>query len=392
MNSLNRNNRKIVIISLISILFSLACGLTARPTTTEFAPPPVVATVEVQPQPQLPSVITDEDQVLIGLYERSNPAVVNIITYDEQSGDFPSGQGSGFIFDNNGHIITNAHVIHSATDIEIVFSDSNILAGEVVGEDFHSDLAVVKIDALPDGVTPLPLGDIEQVAVGQTVVAIGNPFGLGGTLTRGIVSALGRTIPALTPFSIPQAIQTDAPINPGNSGGPLMNLSGEVIGVNAQIETNGESRANSGVGFAIPVSIVSLVVPSLIQDGVHHWAWLGVRGGSLNPNQVQAMDLPFNRGAYMSEIIPDGPADNARLQGSSRQATVNGRQTALGGDIITAIDGQPVHSFEDLLIYISLHTTPGQEVNLTIWRDGEYREVTVIMEERPSTDALLPFP
>jgi 2-alkenal reductase len=223
------------------------------------------------------------------------------------------------------------------------------------------------------------------VEVGQSVVAIGNPFGLEGTLTRGIVSSLGRSIPALTIFTIPQAIQTDAAINPGNSGGPLLNLNGEVIGVNAQIETGGTTRSNLGIGFAIPVSIVRLVVPDLIEKGVHHWAWLGVSGGSLNPALVKAMDLPVDKGAYIAEVVSGGPSSKAGLQGATREAVVDGRALAIGGDVIIAVDGQPVDTFDDLLIYIALQTGPGQTVDLTVVRDGEETEIQVTLEERPET-------
>jgi S1-C subfamily serine protease len=237
---------------------------------------------------------------------------------------------------------------------------------------------------LPGDVQPLPLGDIGEVAVGQTVIAIGNPFGLGGTLTRGIVSALGRSIPALTAFSIPQAIQTDAPINPGNSGGPLLNLRGQVVGVNAQIETSDGSRVNSGVGFAIPVSIVERVVPSLIQNGKYEWGWLGVVGGTINPTMIEAMKLPVQKGAYISQVVNNGPAERAGLLGSRDEVVVEGRRTEIGGDIIVAIDGQPVSSFEDILIHIALNTRPGQKVVLSIIRDGEAQDITVTLEPRPS--------
>jgi 2-alkenal reductase len=380
----------------ILVVLAMACNLSGN-TDTIFPPTPQVAVEVIQPTPQisqqLPTIITDEDQVLIALYDRVNPAVVNIITYTDQGGAlFPSGQGSGFVYDLDGHIVTNAHVVHGADDIEVIFSDNTTRRAEVVGEDLHSDLAVIKVDSQPAEIQPLTMGDIDSIAVGQTVVALGNPFGLGGTLTRGIVSALGRTIPALTPFSIPQAIQTDAPINPGNSGGPLLNLSGEVIGVNAQIETDGESRANSGVGFAIPVSIVKRVIPVLIDQGEFQWAWLGVRGTSLTPTVVEAMDLPFDKGAYMIEVIDGGPSDKARLSGASEQVTVDGRLVDIGGDVITAIDGQPITSFEDLLIYISLNGSPGQDVTVSIWRNGEYQDITIQLEKRPSTDSFFTLP
>jgi 2-alkenal reductase len=333
----------------------------------------------------VPVSLSDEESTLIALYSRINPAVVKIITYSgDNSSPFSGGQGSGFVYDNDGDIVTNAHVIHGANQIEVVFSDNTTREAEIVGEDLHSDLAVIKVTGMPANVFPVPLGNIDEVAVGQTVVAIGNPFGYGGTLTKGIVSALGRTIPALTSFSIPQAIQTDAPINPGNSGGPLLNLKGEVIGVNAQIETDGTSRVNSGVGFAIPVSIVARVVPVLIDKGEYHWAWLGVRGGSVTPTLVKAMNLPVDKGAYVAEVIPGGSADKAGLRGANQEETVNGRSVEIGGDVIISIDGQSVNNFEDILVYLTMNTKPGQQVVLTIIRGGKTIEVTVTLQERPN--------
>jgi len=381
--------KKIVFVGIIILLVNLACGLTGTATSV----PPTQVPLEITPVSfvPLPEVITDEDQVLIELYKRVNPAVVNINTFSIQNGIVqPTGQGSGFVFDSTGYIVTNAHVIIGADEIDVIFSDSSTRNGTIVGEDYHSDLAVIKVDDLPAGIQPIPLGNIESIAVGQTVVAIGNPFGLGGTLTRGIVSGIGRTIPALTPFSIPQAIQTDAPINPGNSGGPLLNLEGEVIGVNAQIETSGDNRSNSGVGFAIPVSIVNRVIPVLIEEGSFEWAWFGVIGSSLSPTLIQAMDLPFDKGAYIIEIVEDGPSSKAQLQGAEEQISYEGRRIEVGGDVITAIEGQPVNTFDDLLIYITLFASPGQDVFITVWRDGEYKDISVTLEKRPESDAFFP--
>lgn len=384
------NTRKLLLIALLPLL-TISCGiftpLVGALEASQEAAPLNIPTVTLQtPMPiQLPAVSVDEEALLIELYRQVNPAVVNIVTYSDQgSFEVSAGQGSGFVYDNQGHIVTNSHVVHGADSIEVIFTDGTTLAAELVGEDMHSDLAVLRVSNVPANAQPLPLADINEVAVGQTVVAIGNPFGLGGTLTRGIVSALGRNIPALTAFSIPQAIQTDAPINPGNSGGPLLNLRGQVIGVNAQIETSDGSRVNSGIGFAIPVSIVSRVVPSLIQNGKYDWGWLGVVGGTINPAMIQAMDLPVQKGAYISQVIQNGPAARAGLRGSKDEVTVDGRRTEVGGDIIVAIDGQPVGSFDDILIYIALNTAPGQEVVLTILRDGKTQDVSVTLQPRPS--------
>lgn len=353
----------------------------------------VIVTVEAGPAPSgeisQPVQLSQpplEDQTLVELYARVNPAVVNITNYIRSNNQVvPSGQGSGFVYDDQGHIVTNAHVIHGASEVEVTFSDGTTRAAEIVGEDLNSDLAVVRVENLPSGIEPLPLGDMSTLAVGQTVVAIGNPFGLEGTLTRGIISALGRTIPALTPFSIPESIQTDAAINPGNSGGPLLNLKGEVIGVNAQIETNGLSNSNLGVGFAIPVSIVRRVVPDLIQFGEHKWAWLGVQGGNVTPLLVEAMNLSVDKGAYIASVLSSGPSAKAGLRGADGTRTIRGRQVDTGGDVITAINGQPVNSFDDLLIYIALQTKPGDEVTLKILRDGKEMDIVVKLEERPTS-------
>ncbi len=373
-------------LAMVLLILALACSLEVpssipSPVAT-FAPPPEPETV---PLIALPEGTTNEEAVLIELYHRVNPSVVSITVFNNQGGQVTSsGQGSGFVYDQYGHVITNAHVVYGADELDVTFSDNSVRRAKVIGEDLHSDLAVIEVEKMLPEVLPLPFGDISDVAVGQTVVAIGNPFGLGGSLTRGVVSALGRNIPALSNFSIPQSIQTDAPINPGNSGGPLLNLRGEVIGVNAQIETGGDSRVNSGIGFAIPVSILSRVIPDLIQNGKHAWGWLGVVGGSLSPDVIEAMELPIEKGAYISEIVSGGPAERAGLRGSSDQATNHGRQVEIGGDVITAIDGQPVSSFEDMLIYIALKANPGQVVTLTIIRDGKTKEVQVTLGERPT--------
>jgi 2-alkenal reductase len=351
---------------------------TAADTQVEAESPTIQITV--------PQDILDEQTMLVDLYARANPSVVNITIFGElDSRVVPLGQGSGFAYDADGNIITNAHVVDNAEQVEVTFSNGTIQPAEIIGQDRNSDLAVIKVDQLPEGVAPLSLGEMDELAVGQTVFAIGNPFGLEGTLTQGIISALGRTIPALTTFSIPQSIQTDAAINPGNSGGPLLNLEGEVIGVNAQIETDGISRSNSGVGFAIPVSIVERVVPALIQDGRFEWSWLGVQGGDLTPVLAEAIGLSGTRGAYIVGVAPGGPAEKAGLQGASQEVVVDGRLLFTGGDVVTKINDQDVNTFDDLLIYIALQSDPGQEVELTILRDGVPQNIILVLDERPGS-------
>ncbi len=381
--------KKVLFVALVLLLpvLALSCQLLAPEQSQLSAGQPPQATEAVS-APSLPpvSVTGQGEDILVELYQRVNPSVVNITVYEEQNNLLtPASQGSGFVYDDQGHIVTNAHVVHGAAEVEVTFADGSSRTAEIVGEDLHSDLAVVKVDSLPETAKPLPLGNMEDLAVGQTVVAIGNPFGLQGTLTRGVISALGRTIPALTSFSIPQSIQTDAAINPGNSGGPLLNLKGEVIGVNAQIETGGVSNTNLGIGFAVPVSIVRLVVPDLVQKGKHEWAWLGVRGGDVTSTLAKAMDLPVDKGAYLAVVMPNGPSAKAGLRGAQRTVVVDRKEVEVGGDVITAIDGHPVNNFDDLLVYVSLETHPGQVATVTILRDGKYKDVRVTLEERPTS-------
>ncbi len=394
------NHRLLWIFVLIPVLI-LACSLSTNlPISVGSQPSPetTIAVIPVQPTlapvqtqsanlpPSTPLTTEQDDQTsLIALYKRVNPAVVNIIIYLQESNAIvASGTGSGFVYDTQGHIITNAHVVEGSDQLDVIFSTGITRPAKIVGQDYSSDLAVIQVSDMPEGIQPLPLGDIASVQVGQTVVAIGNPFGLGGSLSKGIVSALGRTIPALNTFRIPQAVQTDAAINPGNSGGPLLNLQGEVIGINAQIETGSTSRSNSGVGFAIPVSVVKRVIPSLIINGKYSWPWVGVQGGDLNPTIAKGENLNIEQGAYLDVIIQDGPAEKAGLRGSTGSVTINGRDVPTGGDVITAIDGNPVNSFDDLLIYVALSTSPGQKITLTIVRDGKTISVPVTLEPRPA--------
>jgi S1-C subfamily serine protease len=324
------------------------------------------------------------DADLVTLYQQLNPGVVSIQVYVQRGDASGQGAGSGFIVDDRGYIVTNNHVVSGATQVIVVFYEETEVEAEVVGTDADSDLAVLKVSQVPDGAHSLPLGDSDQVQEGESVVAIGNPFGYQSSMTAGIVSAVGRTLPSgLTAFSIPNAIQTDAPINPGNSGGPLLNLRGEVIGVNAQIRTDGTSRSNSGVGFAIPVNVVRQVIPSLIERGAYQWPWLGIEGTSVNLFIAQANGLDSQQGAYISNVLEDGPSLEAGLQGSTGLRQVSGLQVPVGGDVVIEADGQPVRNFSDLLYLVALKH-PGEVIRLTVLRDGQQQQIDVTLQPRPS--------
>ncbi len=342
--------------------------LPSLPPGAQAAPP-----VQLQPGAGPDSLAT--------LYGQVNPGVVNIQVYIARRGQ---GAGSGFILDEQGHIITNNHVVAQADALTVVFYDGAEAEATIVGTDPDSDLAVIRVDHLPPDTHALPLGDSDGVVVGESVIAIGNPFGLGSSMTAGIVSAIGRTIPSgATPFSIPHAIQTDAAINPGNSGGPLLNLRGEVVGVNAQIATGG-AQANAGVGFAIPSNIVRRVAPVLIEEGAFRWPWLGVTGGAVSMALAQANGLGEQQGAYIHEVDPRGPALTAGLQGSTGSKLWNGSQVPTGGDIIIAVDGRPVVDFDGLLVEVAGHN-PGDRVELTILRDGQRQTIGVTLAARPAS-------
>jgi len=339
-----------------------------------------------------------EDVDLVQLYTTANPGIVTIWTFVDlgppHSSITPSGQGSGFVIDLDGHIVTNQHVIADAEQIEVDFPSGYRAWASVVGTDPDSDLALLKVDIPVEALHPLPLGDSDLVQVGEFVVAIGNPFGLSGTMTVGIVSAVGRTLeserqaPTGGLFTAGAIIQTDAAINPGNSGGPLLNMKGEVIGVNRAIRTenftaNGDPTS-SGVGFAVPVNIIKRVVPSIIEKGSYDYPYLGVSsisGDSLNLIILEDLGLPSDaRGAYVTCVTSGGPADEAGIIGASN---CNDSLLQPGGDLIIAIEGVRVLEFNDLLTYLILETEPGEEVLLTILRNGEEVNIPVTIGARP---------
>lgn len=327
---------------------------------------------------------------LEAVYENVNPSVVSIIVNTSQG----EALGSGFMWDDQGHIVTNNHVVADATKIQVKFYDGSIVSASLVGADSDSDLAVIKVENPSVKLAPIQVADSTQVKVGQVAIALGNPFGLENTMTVGIVSAIGRTISAntnydgLTPnYTIPDVIQTDASINPGNSGGPLVDEQGSLIGVNSQIESS--SGSNAGVGFAIPSSVVSKVIPALIKDGKYEHPYLGISGTSLTPDIAKAMNLDASqRGALVIEVTADGPASKAGLIGSSKTTTIDDQEATVGGDVIVAADGTPIKEMDDLISYLANQTTVGQKMKLTILRDGKEMSVEVTLAARPTTSTV----
>ncbi len=353
---------------------------------------------------------------LQSIYEQVGPSVVSIQVSQKQTstgnwpfswpfGEWPfdgfgwqeepleqyrQSSGSGFVWDKQGHIVTNNHVVAGADTIKVIFADDTVVSGEVVGTDPDSDLAVVKVDLPADRLQPVQLADSTQVRVGSLAIAIGQPFGLENTMTVGFVSALGRSLPVESEasasadapsYTIPDVIQTDAPINPGNSGGVLLNSEGQVIGVTTAIVS--PARASAGVGFAVPSAIVQQVVPVLIEEGRYAYPWLGISGTTLNSELAVAMGLDQDqRGALVVEVTPGAAGDKAGLRGSDRTINIDGRDARIGGDVITAINGAPVRTFDDLVSYLVRSTQAGEKVTLTILRGGKEQQVEVTLAAR----------
>lgn len=356
------------------------------------------------------------EQTLANIYELVNPSVVNIRVLTDATAMLPGteilpglpedhpqvpqpdlpfavGQGSGFVWDKDGHIVTNNHVIEGANRIQVTFSDGTVAEASLVGADPDSDLAVIKVDLPDEKLLPVTVADSDQARVGDLVIAIGNPFGLNGTMTVGIISALERSVPASelgfqigANYRIPDVIQTDASINPGNSGGVLVNTEGQVVGVTFAIES--PVRANSGVGFVIPSSIVKRVAPALIEKGVYEHPYLGISGISLTPDLAKAMNLDAGqRGALVSTVVPDGPADKAGLLPSEDETTIDGLQVNVGGDVIVGFQGMPVLEIDQLISYLSSQGQVGQRVTLDILRDGKQQSLEVTLGARPAQEA-----
>jgi len=331
------------------------------------------------------------------VYSNAAPGVVTIrevigSTASSIFGGGGQGQGSGFVISDDGEIVTNAHVvtdaaeagasgpIHEAKEVYVQFADRNQVEADVVGFDAFADVALLRVD--PEGLDlhPLELGSIDDAQVGAPVAAIGSPFGQDQSLSVGVISATERAIKGLTRFQIEGALQTDAAINPGNSGGPLLDAEGKVLGINQQINTS--SGGNEGVGFAVPIDVVSRSIDQLRDDGQVEYAYIGVETQALYPQLAERLGLDVSSGALLSRVIPDGPADQAGLRGGGETINFQGLNVPSGGDVITAVDGQEISSSEDLPRIVSL-LDPGETVTLDIIRDGEPEQVDVTLGERP---------
>jgi 2-alkenal reductase len=387
-------NKKLFLVVIVLSFSMVACQLSsimtgsskmspALPTLSASAPA-VIPVSNVNP-----NLMADQD-LLVRLYDTVSPGVVLI----QQVGDTGSGLGSGFVYNTDGYVVTNYHVVDGATDLEVDFPSGYKTRGSIKATDLDSDLAVIKVTAPVEQLHPLSLGDSDAVKVGQTVVAIGNPFGLNNTMTMGIISAKGRTMDSLRQtedggyYSTGDMLQTDASINPGNSGGPLLNLNGEVIGLNRSIRTSSSNSdgepVNSGIGFAVSGNIIKRVVPELIQKGSFDYPYLGIStppGGDLSLLEREELGLTSTSGAYLVEVLAGGPADKAGLVGGHKSTRIRGLNS--GGDLIIGVDGHPVKVFGDLMSYIMTNKSPGDSITIRVIRENKEKEFTLTLGKRP---------
>jgi S1-C subfamily serine protease len=319
---------------------------------------------------------------LIEIFEISEAGVVRVNVQRTEDAVIPTGVGSVFVFDKKGHVITNAHVVDGATKVVVTFLDGRSYNADVIGVDNFTDIAVIKVNADLSLLHPLSLGDSSNLQVGEPIAAIGNPFGLSGSMTSGIVSQLGRLLPSGAGYSIPDVIQTDAAINPGNSGGPLLNMRGEIVGINTAIQSaTGEF---TGVGFAVPSQTVAKIVPSLILNGEYKHPWIGISGRDIDPDLAKVLDLNDAVGFLVVTVVPDSPASKAGLHGSENIEEVDGIQYTTGGDIILSVDGVEVRKISDILIHLQRAKTVGDDLVLEILRDGRTSNFTIVLGERPN--------
>jgi len=318
---------------------------------------------------------------LVELFEKSEEGVVQIQV--DKDGQNTGSVGSGFVYDNLGHIITNAHVVDGASKAIVTFLDGSQYNAEIIGKDKFTDIAVIKVSEKPRLLHPLQIGDSSQLHVGEQVAAIGNPYGLSGSMTSGIVSGLDRTIPAYTDsaFTIPDVIQTDAAINPGNSGGPLLNMKGQVVGINTAIQSI--SGGNTGIGFAVPSNTAIKIVPSLIEDGEYHHPWIGISGRDIDPDLARVLELKDAKGFLIITVVDGSPADKAGLKGMTATQVIDGKEYPADGDIIISVDDKEVRKISDILIHLQREKSVGDTMVLGVLRDGEFMHISLELVERP---------
>ena len=318
------------------------------------------------------------DYSLIDIFEKSEESVVQI---NVLRGESNGGMGSGFIYSEEGYVITNQHVVKDSKKVIVTFLDGESYIGDVIGSDQDLDIAVVKVTPSNTYLQPIKIGDSSKLKVGEKIAAIGNPFGLSGSMTSGIISQMGRLLPQESGYSIPDVIQTDAAINPGNSGGPLINMKGEVVGINTAIQSaTGEF---SGIGFAVPSNTIKKVVPVLIEDGKFKHPWMGISGADVDPELAKVRELKSSKGFLVVSVIEGSPAEQAGLIGVTETKEVDGREFAIDGDIILSIDGKTVRKISDILVHLQREKSIGDGMILTVYRNGETIELTMILEERP---------
>ena len=318
---------------------------------------------------------------LTEIFERTEESVVQVNIRSDNAINNRGNMGSGFVYKDDGYIITNHHVVDNAERVTITFLDGESYIAKIIGTDADLDIAVLKVEMGSTYLQPIPIGDSSHLKVGEPIAAIGNPFGLSGSMTSGIISQIGRLLPQDSGYSIPDVIQTDAAINPGNSGGPLLNMKGEVVGMNTAIQSaTGEF---TGVGFAVPSNTIKKVVPVLIRDGIFHHPWMGISGSDVDPDLAKIRELNSSKGFLIATVIEGSPAEAAGLQGVTITKEIDGREYPLDGDIIIKIDDIVVRKISDILIHLQREKSIGDELIMTVNRDGTMIEAVLVLGERP---------
>ena len=330
---------------------------------------------------EVTSIQTSSKFSLMEIFEKTEASVVQVNVRSADGRIMPGSMGSGFVYSDDGYIITNNHVIDNAEKVTITFLDGESYIAQIIGTDSDLDLAVLKVQPGSTYLQPIPIGDSSQLKVGQEIAAIGNPFGLSGSMTSGIISQMGRLLPQDSGYSIPDVIQTDAAINPVNSGGPLLNMKGEVVGINTAIQSaTGEF---TGVGFAVPSNTVKKVIPVLIEDGIFYHPWMGISGSDVDPELAKVRELNSSKGFLIATVVEGSPAEDAGLQGVTNTKEIDGREYPLDGDIILKIDDVVVRKISDILVYLQREKSIGDEMIMTVNRDGMLIEKVLVLGERP---------